>query len=85
MAKLDKDSKENVSTFHKIRKVITLLFSSAYKKYPGFFMWESIKAVSQILQPFVAILISPLIVDEIVGDRNLSKLIILAASLRVRY
>ncbi|ADL35845.1 ABC transporter ATP binding/permease protein [Butyrivibrio proteoclasticus B316] len=81
MAKLDKDSKENVSTFHKIRKVITLLFSSAYKKYPGFFMWESIKAVSQILQPFVAILISPLIVDEIVGDRNLSKLIILAASL----
>lgn len=81
MAKLDKDSKENVSTFHKIRKVITLLFSSAYKKYPGFFMWESIKAVSQILQPFVAILISPLIVDEIVGNRNLSKLIILAASL----
>ncbi len=81
MAKLDKDSKENVSTFHKIRKVITLLFSSAYKKYPGFFMWESIKAVSQILQPFVAILISPLIVDEIVGDRNINKLIILAASL----
>ena len=37
MAKLYKDSKENVSTFHKIRKVITLLFSSAYKKYPGFF------------------------------------------------
>lgn len=81
MAKLNKDSKENVSTLHKIRKVITLLFSSAYKKYPGFFMWESVKAVSQILQPFVAILISPIIVDEIVGDRNLSKLIILAASL----
>ena len=81
MAKLNKDSKENVSTLHKIRKVIVLLFSSAFKKYPGFFMWESIKAVSQILQPFVAILISPLIVDEIVGDRNINKLIILAASL----
>ena len=81
MAKLNKDGKENISTLHKIRKVVVLLFSSAFKKYPGFFMWESIKAVSQILQPFVAILISPLIVDEIVGDRNLNKLIILAASL----
>ncbi|SCY53083.1 ABC transporter ATP-binding protein [Butyrivibrio sp. INlla14] len=81
MAKLNKDSKEKVSTLHKIRKVVALLFSSAYKKYPGFFMWESIKAISQILQPFVAILISPLIVDEILGDRDLRKLIILAASL----
>ena len=57
------------------------MFGTAARKYPLFFAWESIKTIVSIAQPFIAIMISPLIVDEIVGGRDLKKLIIYAAVL----
>lgn len=57
------------------------MFGTAARKYPLFFVWESVKTIVSIAQPFIAIMISPLIVDEIVGGRDLKKLIIYAAVL----
>lgn len=57
------------------------MFGTAARKYPLFFAWESIKTIVSIAQPFIAIMISPLIVDEIVGGRDLKKLIFYAAVL----
>ncbi|MCR4617002.1 MAG: ABC transporter ATP-binding protein/permease [Lachnospiraceae bacterium] len=73
-----KDNNGATSQIKKIAEVVKVLFSTAGKKYPLFFAAESFKTVLLILQPFVALYISPLIVDEIVGERNLKKLIIYA-------
>ncbi|SFB99137.1 ABC transporter ATP-binding protein [Butyrivibrio sp. YAB3001] len=76
MAKTDKNT-----SFNKVVPVIKLLFGTTAKKYPMFFVWEIVKTVISIFQPFLAVFISPLIVDEIVGERNLQKLITYAAVL----
>ncbi len=65
----------------KIIAVIKILFSTAAKKYPVFFVLKIIRMLINIGMPFVALFISPLIVDEIVGARDVKKLITLAAIL----
>lgn len=74
------DNKKETSLY-KISSVIRVLFGTAAGKYPLFFVWESVKTIVSIAQPFIAIMISPLIVDEIVGGRDLKKLIFYAAVL----
>lgn len=74
------DNKKETSLY-KISSVIRVLFGTAARKYPLFFAWESIKTIVSIAQSFIAIMISPLIVDEIVGGRDLKKLIFYAAVL----
>ena len=73
--------KKKETTLKKIISVIRVLFGTAARKYPLFFVWESIKTIISIAQPFIAIMISPMIVDEIVGERDLKKLIFYAAAL----
>ncbi len=79
--KLAKADRKKETSFNKVLPVIRVLLGTAAKKYPMFFVWESLKNLIFLLQPFLAIFISPLIVDEIVGERNLSKLITYAAVL----
>lgn len=74
------DNKKETSLY-KISSVIRVLFGTAARKYPLFFVWESVKTIVSIAQPFIAIMISPLIVDEIVGGRDIKKLIFYAAVL----
>lgn len=73
--------KKKETTLKKIISVIRVLFGTAARKYPLFFVWESLKTIISIAQPFIAIIISPMIVDEIVGERDLKKLIFYAAAL----
>ena len=66
---------------HKITSVIKVLFKTAAKKYPFFFVLKVIRMLVTTGMPFIALFISPLIVDEIVGDRDVHRLITLAALL----
>ena len=65
----------------KITEVIKVLFSTAGKKYPVFFVLKTIRMLINIGMPFIALFISPLIVDEIVGARDVKRLITLAVML----
>ena len=67
----------------KIIAVIKVLFSTAAKKYPVFFVLKVIRMIINIGMPFLGLFISPLIVDEIVGARDVKRLITLAAILIV--
>ena len=67
----------------KIIDVIKALFSTAGKKYPVFFFLKIIRMLINIGKPFITLFISPLIVDEIIGARNLHRLITLALILIV--
>jgi ABC-type bacteriocin/lantibiotic exporter with double-glycine peptidase domain len=60
----------------KIFAVIRVLFGTTWKKYPMFFAAETLRTLADISKPFVGIFISPLIIDELLGDRNLKKIVI---------
>lgn len=66
---------------HKIIAVIKVLFKTTAKKYPFFFALKIFRMLVTTAMPFIALFISPLIVDEVVGDRNVNRLITLAALL----
>ena len=66
---------------HKIKAVIKVLFSTAAKKYPFFFVLKIVRMLVTTGMPFIALFISPLIVDEIAGPRDINRLITLAALL----
>ena len=66
---------------NKVWPVIKVLFSTAGKKYPAFFWLEAFKTLVEILQPFLGIIISPLLVDELCTTRNVKILVIYAAIL----
>ncbi|MBP5222678.1 MAG: ABC transporter ATP-binding protein [Lachnospiraceae bacterium] len=69
------------SSFQKTVSVVRVLFGTTLKKYPAFLAIESVKTVITIFKPFLAVMISPIIVDEIAGGRSLKKLMIMAAIL----
>lgn len=70
-------------TLHKLIPVIKVMFSTAGRKYPWFFVFEIMKTLIQVAQPFVGILMTPLLVDELITSRNVRKLIIYATILVV--
>lgn len=73
--------KKNVKSIHKLLPVIRVMFSTAGKRYPGFFVLELAKTLVQTAQPFLGILITPLLVDELCGGRDVRTLAIYAALL----
>ena len=66
---------------HKIKAVIKVLFSTAAKKYPFFFVLKIVRMLVTTGMPFIALFISPLIVDEIAGPRDINRLVTLAVLL----
>lgn len=72
---------KKVKTIHKLLPVISVMFSTAGKRYPRFFVLETLKTLVQVAQPFVGILITPLLVDELCGPRNIRTLAAYAAAL----
>lgn len=72
---------KEISTISKVSAVVKTLFGTAAKKYPLFFVLESIRTIIQIVQPFLAVFLSPLIVDELVGERNIQRLALYAGVL----
>lgn len=69
------DDKEN-SKINSIKIVVVYkkLLSIAMRKYPLFFVFEIVKTVLEFINPFILIWCSPLLIDEIIGTRELSKI-----------
>ena len=74
---------KKTKSVHKLFPVIKVLFGTATKKYPLFFVLETFKMLVQVAQPFLGIFISPLLVDELCTSQNVKKLAIYAAVLVV--
>ena len=65
----------------KLKEIVRLMFPVAAKRFPLFFPLEALKTLCDILMPFVAIFATPLIVDELVGGKDLTRLFIYAGIL----
>lgn len=59
----------------KIIAVIRTLFPTAVHKYPMFFVMEGLKTLISILQPFLGILMTPLLVDELCNARSVERIV----------
>ena len=76
----DKDKKE-LSSREKVMPVLKLLFSITAKKFPLFFPLETVKTVITAVRALLPVIVSPMIIDELIGDRDVKTLIILATVL----
>ena len=76
----DKDKKE-LSSKEKVMPVLKLLFSITAKKFPLFFLLETVKTVITAVRALLPVIVSPMIIDELIGDRDVKTLIILATVL----
>ena len=76
----DKDKKE-LSSREKVMPVLKLLFPITAKKFPLFFPLETVKTVITAVRALLPVIVSPMIIDELIGDRDIKILIILAAVL----
>lgn len=76
----DKDKKE-LSSREKVMPVLKLLFSITAKKFPLFFPLETVKTVITAVRALLPVIVSPMIIDELIGDRDVKTLVILAAVL----
>ena len=65
----------------KLKEIIKLMFPVAAKRFPLFFPLEALKTLCDILMPFIAIFVTPLIIDELVGGKDLTRLFVYAAIL----
>lgn len=73
--------KKKTKSIHKLLPVIRVMFSTAGKRYPWFFVLETAKTLVQTAQPFLGILITPLLVDELCSRCNVRTLAVYAVIL----
>lgn len=75
------EKKKETGTFETVSRTLGYFFPVAWKFKKRYFFFWIIKAVCDICQPFAAILMTPLLVDELLGERNVQKLITYTAVL----
>lgn len=78
MSKDKKKEKKEIG-FSVVRKTLKYFFPIAWKVNKGYFFVNGIMTVIDAIQPFVAIIVSPLIISELLGERDITRLIIYAA------
>lgn len=74
---------EKKSAFKVVRAVLNYFYPIAWKHYKGFFLFGILKTITYTLKPFVAIIMMPLIIDELIGDKDIQKLILCAAVIAI--
>ena len=65
----------------KLKAIIRAMFPVAAKRFPLFFPLEALQTLCDILMPFLGVFVSPLIIDELVGGKDLNRLFLYAGIL----
>jgi len=78
---MSKKDKKELSSKDKVFPVIKLLFSVTAKKFPLFFPLETVKTIITAVSALLPVIVSPMIIDELITDRDVKTLVILAAVL----
>ncbi|MBD5501062.1 MAG: ABC transporter ATP-binding protein [Lachnospiraceae bacterium] len=70
---------EKKSAFKIVWAALNYFYPIAWKHYKGFFLFGMLKIIIYTLKPFVAIIVMPLIIDELLGDKDIQRLILCTA------
>ena len=73
--------KKELSSKDKIIPVFKLLFPITAKKYPWFFPCEIFKIFIMVASTLLPVIVSPMIIEELITDRDIKTLVILAGIL----
>lgn len=69
------------SAFYTVKRTLQCFSSIAWKYHKGYFLLQSLSVIVGAAAPFVGIIFTPLIVDELLGNRDMNKLLLYAALL----
>lgn len=69
-----KGNSEEISSFRKVVEVCTLLFSGAAKRFPLFFVFETLYTILDAVNPFINLIFTPLIIDELLTKQRMNVL-----------
>ncbi|MDO5434751.1 MAG: ABC transporter ATP-binding protein [Clostridia bacterium] len=73
--------KQEITSFRKIRDVITTLFPIAAKRFPRFFPLMALETLCDVLRPFLGVYLTPMIVDGLVNGLPFGRLMTYACIL----
>ena len=74
-----KDKKKEIGAFGIVKAVLKYFFPIAFRHFKGYFFCGFTKVLLDAVNPFIGIMTTPLIIDELLGDRDVEKLIMYAA------
>lgn len=77
----EKEKKEKKKAFETARKTFKYFLPEAWRLHKGFFLLFAFRTILAAVQPFVQIMTMPLIIDELLGGRDVKKLLFYAAVL----
>lgn len=66
---------KNMSPFAIVKETVKYLFPIAWKAHKSYFIASALRVIIGTVQPFVYIMMMPMIVDELLGARRLEQLI----------
>ena len=69
-----KGNSEEISSFRKVIEVCTLLFGGAAKRFPLFFVFETLHTILDAINPFINLIFTPLIIDELLTKQRMNVL-----------
>ena len=72
------EPQNQISVLVKLKTIVREMFPVAAKRFPFFFPLETLKMLCDILMPFIALFVSPMIIDELIGGRRLRTLFVYA-------
>lgn len=75
MKKYKGKKQEKTKSFQVIKETLKFLYPPAFKQFKGYFICGILKLLIDAIQPFVLIMISPVLIDELLGKRNVETLI----------
>ncbi|MBD5117489.1 MAG: ABC transporter ATP-binding protein [Ruminococcaceae bacterium] len=78
MSEQNKKKKDGLAV---VKKTLKYFLPIAWRVHKGYFFVSILKTISDALHPFVSIIVSPMIISELLGERNIDKLIIYVAVL----
>lgn len=70
-----KNENKKAGVFDTAKKVYAFFLPNAWKKSKGYFVLRVLKLICDALNPFVNIIVLPLVVDELLGERRVETLI----------
>lgn len=73
MSENKKEKKDSLAT---VKKTLKYFLPAAWRIHKGYFIVSLLKTVIDAVHPFVAIMITPMIIAELLGERNVQRLII---------
>ncbi len=69
------NKKEKTKSFEIVKATIKYFFPRAYQKHKGYFWISVLNTIVCAAHPFINIIFTPLMIDELIGDRDINKLI----------